>query len=337
MSESGSDGSIVIVQSGFLGDAVLASGMLRTLAARRPGTRVGIVVRAEFAGLFAGHPAVARVHPFRKRDRSGTADLTAELAAGNYGTALTPHRSFRSSWILRRAGVPRRVGFRQSDAPWLLTDKVEYDILAHETDRNAALLGRIGVESGADERRTWLLPDPEAVERMSRRFGGDAPLYVIAPGSVWPTKQWRVEGYAGTARRLRESGARVVLTGSPGERGLCERIASLAEVPERDMAAGDLPLVDLVALLSIAERVITNDSAPLHIAESVGTPVTAVFGPTVPEFGFGPVGERSAVVETTGLSCRPCGIHGARSCPIGTHRCMNEISVEQLLATLGIS
>ena len=87
---------------------------------------------------------------------------------------------------------------------------------------------------------------------------------------------------------LREEGCRVVLAGSGGERKLCEQIAEMAGLSTWSMLCGVLTLAELVALISMAERVVTNDSAPLHIAESLGTPVTSIFGPTVPEFGFGP-------------------------------------------------
>jgi heptosyltransferase-2 len=127
----------------------------------------------------------------------------------------------------------------------------------------------------------------------------------------------------------------VLLIGAPDERRDCDAIADAAGLPSTENLAGELSLGDLLALISIASRVISNDSAPLHLAESVGTPVTAIFGPTVPELGFGPIGERSGVVQIDGLACRPCRIHGSDRCPIGTHECMTRITTDVLLAALG--
>jgi heptosyltransferase-2 len=79
---------------------------------------------------------------------------------------------------------------------------------------------------------------------------------------------------------------------------------------------------------------VTNDSAPLHLATAVGTPVVAVFGPTVPAFGFGPRGARDRVVEHPALACRPCSAHGPQVCPLGHHRCMQELSVESVAAAV---
>ncbi len=326
---------LLVVQSGFLGDAVLASGMVRGLAAAVPEAEIGLAVRAEFAELFHGYPGLWRLHGFDKRSREGTASLIAELRDAGYGTALLAHRSFRSAYIARRAGIPRRVGFRQSDAAWLLTDKVEYIIAAHETDRNASLLERIGIKVAAGNRRARLFPDAEELAAIQERCGGMGEIVVMAPGSVWPTKRWTTEGYADVARRLRAKGYRVLLIGSRGERDLCLAIAAQGGLAPSEVLCGDLTLRETLALITIACRVLANDSAPLHLAESVGTPVTAMFGPTVPEFGFGPVAGHSAVIELGGLPCRPCGIHGAERCPIGTHECMTGISVADVLASVG--
>ena len=318
---------IVIIQSGFLGDAVLASGMLRMVAMAHPSWEIGFLVRKEYAPLFEGHPAIFQLHGFEKKRKDGMELMTAELRDAGYNAALLPHRSARSAMLARRAGIPKRVGFRQSDAPWLLTDRVEYRIGLHETERNARLLARIGVEAPGGDRLPWLVPSADALAAMHARFNDGRPIVLIAPGSVWATKRWREDGYAGVAESLRREGKRVILIGSGGERELCERIAGKAGMGEEDIACGILSLPEVLALISMARRVVTNDSAPLHLAESVATPVTAIFGPTVPEFGFGPLRPHSSVVERRDLSCRPCGIHGGDRCPIGTHECMRDLNV----------
>ena len=328
--------NLLIVQTGFLGDAVLATGLLRAIASARPDVRVGMVVRAGFDEILRGHPALHALHALDKGSRDGMAALAEELREAAYDVALLPHRSLRSALLARRAGIRRRIGFRQSDAPWLLTERVAYLISLHETDRNATLLERAGIVGDPAERMPWLVPAPAAIDAIRERLKDDPRrLVVLAPGSVWETKRWSAEGYAAVARALREEGCRVVLAGSGGERKLCEQIAEMAGLSTWSMLCGVLTLAELVALISMAERVVTNDSAPLHIAESLGTPVTSIFGPTVPEFGFGPRAPRSAVVERGGLDCRPCRIHGSRRCPIGTHECIRSIGVEEVLATFG--
>jgi heptosyltransferase-2 len=304
--------------------------MLRALQSAGA-SAVAMVIRSDAAPLFRDHPFVSRVHAFDKRQRGATGALIEELRAARYDAAFIPHRSFRSAWIATRSGVPVRVGFRQSDAPWLLTDRVEYRITEHEVQRNARLVERIGAEVSSMD--SWLVPTREAVAEIRRRFADRAPI-VIAPGSVWPTKQWPGEGFVAVARRLQWEGRDVLLSGSPAERSLCEDIARDAGLGSDAVVAGELDLQQLLALLAIADRVITNDSAPLHLAESVGTPVTAIFGPTVPEFGFGPRHRQSRAIQTPGLLCRPCDLHGSRRCPIRTHECMKLIEPTTVLAGL---
>ena len=88
------------------------------------------------------------------------------------------------------------------------------------------------------------------------------------------------------------------------------------------------------SLLGRASVLVTNDSAPLHLATAVGTPVVAIFGPTVPAFGFGPRGFRDRVIEHPSLPCRPCSAHGPHVCPLGHHRCMRELSIDEVAAAV---
>lgn len=333
--------SALIVQTGFLGDAVLATGIVRTL--RSLGVeRIGMVVRADIVSIFQGHPSLARVHSFDKRAAGSTAAMVREIGSESYEVALIPHRSARSSLLAYRSDIKRRIGFRQAELAMLYTDRVQYSIALHELDRNASLVERMGHRVPVDVRRSWLAPNADAVARMrtlidslsthASAAGAELPI-LIAPGSVWATKRWIEERYADVALQLAESNRVVVLVGSADDREACIRIASEAGIAQSHVLAGELSLEDLVALCLAAGRVICNDSAPLHIAEAVGTPVTAVFGPTVPEFGFGPRGAQSTALGIP-LPCRPCRIHGGERCPIGTHDCMYGISSSDVMATI---
>lgn len=324
---------MLIIQTGFLGDAVLATGMLRSLHEVAPSVKTGFLVREEFADLFRGHPGIAVLHAYNKRVKGGMASVVEEVKREGYAAALIPHRSIRSALLPFRAAIKSRIGFRQSDSSLFFTKRVEYDITLREIDRNALLLQSLGIATTPAQRRGWLLPSPEILHDMRERYRGEQ-LIALAPGSVWETKRWSAENFALLAAQLQGLGYRVLLIGSPKERALCESIMEGAALAADDMLAGKLSLPQLVALCSVVHRVITNDSAPLHIAESLGTPVTALFGPTVPEFGFAPYLPESRVVERRGLPCRPCGIHGHRVCPVGTHECMVSLSVGDVLDTV---
>ena len=96
------------------------------------------------------------------------------------------------------------------------------------------------------------------------------------------------------------------------------------------MAAGELSLLPAAALMERCRLVLSNDSAAAHLGAAVGRPVVAIFGPTVPDFGFAPFGEQHLSVQKQ-MDCRPCGIHGGRRCPRKTLACMKEITADQVL------
>jgi heptosyltransferase-2 len=155
----------------------------------------------------------------------------------------------------------------------------------------------------------------------------------MAPGSVWGTKRWTQEGYAQLAARISSDGLRVVLAGSPAERPLCEAVRELAGA-RMPVLAGRTSLPELAALLHGADALVGNDSGPAHIATAVGTPVVAVFGPTVPAFGYTPFGRAVRIVELPDLDCRPCHHHGPQTCPLEHFRCMREIGPETVYGHL---
>jgi heptosyltransferase-2 len=99
-------------------------------------------------------------------------------------------------------------------------------------------------------------------------------------------------------------------------------------------ACGKLTLRESAALIGRAAVLVTNDSAPLHLATAMGTPVVALFGPTVTEFGFGPLRAGDIALGVEGLACRPCSPHGPSQCPLQHHRCMRELTVTAVIAAI---
>jgi len=316
----------LVVQTAFLGDVVLTTPLLAALAERHG--PVDVVLTPQAASLLAAHSAVREVVVFDKRGRDrglrGLWRLGRVLRRRRYGRAYLPHRSARSAALAWLAGAPVRVGFAGSSAAWSYTHRIHRPTAGHEVERLLALLEhppepappiRLGLAE-EDRRRAgaWLA-----------RQGVHPGFTVLAPGSAWGTKRWPY--YAELAARLP---GRILVVGGPDASREAERIAAVA--PGRVLsAAGALSLAESAALLEHAALVVCNDSAPLHLAAAAGVRTVAVFGPTVPAFGFGPRGAGDVTVEHPGLSCRPCSTHGPMRCPLGHHRCMVDLSVEAVL------
>jgi heptosyltransferase-2 len=320
---TGGSAAALVIQTAFLGDVVLTTPLLTSLAGRHG--PVDVVVTPAAAPLLEGHPAVREVISYDKRGRdaglSGLRRIGRELRARKYARAYLPHRSWRSAALALLARVPERTGFADSPAAITYTTRVGRAPSGHEVERLLALAGR-RAGSAPPVSLALTARDEEAAERWLAERGISPGFTAMAPGSIWGTKRWPY--YPALAAAL--DGPIVVLGGTDDAVPAGEIVAA---VPGRAWsAAGALSLRGSAALLRRARVLVTNDSAPLHLATAVGTPVVAIFGPTVPEQGFGPRGSRSLALGHAGLRCRPCSAHGPAVCPLGHHRCMRELPAE---------
>ncbi len=175
----------------------------------------------------------------------------------------------------------------------------------------------------------------EEVEHRLQRLGlGTAPaLVALAPGAAHATKRWPPLSWIDLARRLRKTGAEVVVVGGPGDAKLAQWIATDVGAGAASVA-GVLSLQETGAVIKRSAALISGDTGVMHMATGVGTPVVALFGPTVREFGFFPYKSKRAEVVEVQLSCRPCSAQGGAQCPLGHHRCMKEITTAAVLDAL---
>jgi len=321
-----------VVQTAFLGDVVLTTPLLRVLSARHG--PVDVVTTPAAAPLLETHAAVRRVIRYDKRgaDRgwAGLAALARRLAEAQYEVAYLPHRSLRSALLAFRARIPRRIGFRDG---WrsLYTESRPRPNAGHEVDRLLALAG----ERGAIRTPSiGLTPaDHAAAEGFAADAGLGDDLVALAPGSIWGTKRW--PHYPALAARLGATHA-VAVVGGEGDAGLANAVVDAVRAAGGRAASGcgRLTLRESAALIGRARLLVTNDSAPLHFAQAVGTPTVALFGPTLAAFGFGPLNPGDRVVEMGDLDCRPCSRHGPAVCPLQHHRCLRDLPVERVMTAI---
>jgi heptosyltransferase-2 len=284
--------------------------------------------------VLKGHPAVRKVIVYDKRDTHagliGFLTMRSRLRAGAYDTSYLAQGSLRSALLVWAARIPERIGFATSSGSRFYTTRVAYRDDLHHAARLLLLSRPNGREPTEEEMRPSLAPstaERDVVDQLLRSHHVDPGerLIALAPGSVWATKRWPY--YPELARALAESG-RIVIVGGPGDRALAKEI--VATVPNAVDATGELPLLASAELIGRCAVIVTNDSAPLHLASAMGTATVAIFGPTVPEFGFGPLAPVKVVLGHESLACRPCHRHGPKRCPLTHFRCMRELSVESV-------
>ena len=230
--------------------------------------------------------------------------------------------------------IPRRIGFSTSALPQLFTHVVYYEKGNHEINRNLSLLRPLGITYSGNESPTLYASqnDKDVVNAFLANQAANFPnphdsLVAVAPGSVWNTKRWPKEHFERLVRMLMDDGLSIVLIGGRDDLALCSDIRN-ALGGRVVNAAGMLTLLQSAELIQRCVVLVSNDSAPMHLAAGVGTPVVAIFGATAPQFGFAPRGANDFVVEMHGLSCRPCAIHGGEKCPIKTFVCMKDLKPE---------
>lgn len=324
---------ILVIQTAFLGDAVLVTSILEKLHAFYPDARIDLVVRKGNDGLFTGHPFIHTLHVWNKREGKTCAlfRLIRQLRQTRYDHIINAQRFFSTGLMTVLARGKEKIGYDKNPLSFLFTRTVEHVIGdgRHEVDRLNALVAHL-----TDGNRPWprLYPTSEAravAERLVYQYTeGQGPYVTIAPASVWFTKQWPEHKWVELIKTLPVD-MHIFLIGAPSDGPLCQRIIKAAG-RGHDLSE-ELSLLASAALMEGAAMNYVNDSAPLHIASAMNAPVTAVFCSTVPAFGFGPLRENGRVVETKEkLDCRPCGLHGYKACPKGHFRCAEGIQVKSV-------
>ena len=193
-----------------------------------------------------------------------------------------------------------------------------------------------GLEPESCDRTPYVAYHPATRTNVQRFFdeaqiAASDPVFIVCPGSVWYTKRWTTAGYSALVRSLARNYGRVVLCGGPDDVPIAQEIEDQAQVADLLNLAGQADLQTFMALIDRARVVISNDSAPLHLAVARQVPVVAIFCATTPSLGYGPYSDNAVIVEEKELFCRPCRRHGGPSCPRGTEECMQLVTAHDVL------
>ena len=319
--------NVLAVRFSSIGDVLLTTPLLRAIRRRHPASRITVLTKLGNAPLLSYNPHVSQVIGIPS-DRSVT-DIAAELRTHRYTDLLDLHDNLRSR--LLRLLVPGR---------WRTYPKhrVARAALIH-AKRNWYRDQRPTAERYFDAARDLeVTPDGKppdfflsvaAVQKAAdwlghAQLGPGRRLIALAPGAAHATKRWPLGHWQLLVRQIVKHGFDVVLVGGADDALWGKTLASGAG--ERVVnAIGHFGLQGTGALLQRSQALVSGDTGVMHMATAVGTPVVALFGPTVQPFGFFPYSSRAQVVEL-GLSCRPCSSKGGPRCPLGHHRCLVDIA-----------
>ena len=325
---------ILVIQTAFLGDAILATSLLETLHQSYPEAALDFLLRKGHEALFNGHPYLHEVTVWdKKKGRyKNLWKLLRHIRAQQYDQVITLQRFASTGFLTAFSGAKQRIGFDKNPFAFAFTHTKPHDTSqgTHEIERNFTLIEDLVQGTSQKPRLYPTLADYSAVKTYQ-----SARYLCIAPASVWFTKQYPAERWAELVDRVPLSYT-IYILGSPADIDLGEKLISLAKRKEKiTNLCGTLSFLESAALMEQAAMNYVNDSAPMHIASAMNAPVCAVYCSTVPAFGFGPLSDESYIMEIDEpLYCRPCGLHGHRACPEGHFRCAKEIRTERLVEVL---
>ena len=321
---------VLIIRLSSLGDVVLSTPVLAALKAAWPTAHLTFLTKGAFAPVLKRHPLIDEIIVFEERGWWG---WVGEIRRQKFDVVIDLHGTVRSrAWSLlsgascrvrydKRAAERRRLVWTKKDSPRLAGNVV---------DRYLEPLEALGVSAIDRVPKLFVGPEERLPDVLEKRLG-PGPFLGIAPGALHATKQWPGDRFAAAADRL-AAGRPVALFGTRGDARAAESVLKTLTSPAQSFV-GQTSVREMMMMLRRCDLLLSNDSGAAHVAAALGVPTLAVFGPTVKPFGFFPVGARTAVVEVSGLNCRPCSIHGSKKCPLGHFRCMKDVTVDQVVAS----
>lgn len=329
--------TILIIQTAFIGDTILASHFARAVKDLYPNSKIHFFLRKGNESVIQGLPTIEKTWVWDKAGgkTKNLMKLISELREIKFDMVFNLHRHFNSGLVSAMMKSPFKAGFKQNPLSMFYTRKINHQIPDprgwHEVQRNLELIPGYKISDNSKIYKPELPIQQKNVDKVSQ-FVNDN-YFVVAPASVWFTKAWSEHKYRELTSELSKMG-KVYFIGAPTDKELCDRIREGFQNTEN--LCGGLNLLDSAALMKNARRVFVNDSAPLHLASCVNAKTTAVFCSTVPAFGYTPLADDSVVVDVGNeLSCRPCGLHGYQKCPLGHFKCSEDIEIKKVLATIG--
>lgn len=317
----------LVVETAFPGDAIISLALAHELKRQVSGSKISYLVRPDAAEIIKASPHVDDVIVFDKRGKhsglAGLDQIASYLREASYTHLFLLQNSRRNLELAKRLGIPNVIGFGSAPTKGLTQSIPEGDKGGLRTSRAISLLKPVVGQVDLDTLPVLSASLPDRYQEWFER----KEVIAIAPGSAWPTKQWGYGKFRSLSLALIGEGFSVVLIGGKDD-------AQLGAFDSYDRilnAIAETSLSEAAGLIAASRLLIANDSAPLHLATATSTRSIGIFGPTVPQFGFAPPPELGSTIGLKALWCRPCTAHGSIACPIYTHTCMGEITVDHVL------
>lgn len=331
--------NIVWIQTAFIGDIILTTAAAKALAELRPEVNQYFITTPIGKSALEGLSLFEEIIPFNKKKGLSEVGAVKKIMETyqlqkSETIILQPHKSLRSSLLAISLGF-KRITYSETVLSGINSVSVSRVALLHESERIKLLLEPLGISR---EKSAKFKPFLDSYKNQIDV--GSGKVVAVAPGSVWGTKKWKIEGFLSVVNKiLNETNWSVVLIGSPSEKEdtkyIMDRLDEDLKARVKDLA-GETSLKDLLGLYPKFSALLCNDSSPIHYASAFNVPTVAIFGATKPSMGFSPLADKSAMVEDVDLKCRPCSDHGPKTCPLTHFKCMNNVEAESVYKELSV-
>lgn len=321
----------LIFRQSSLGDVILISSVIGRLRENIPDAQIDIFTKKEYAPLYQADRRINSVQYF-----TGDGDFLRKaysLRSQRYDYLMDLQQNIRSHLLsaILAPILTMRYDKRRMARNAVVRKASEKLRVNHTIEAYLETIRPFGIDTTLVPPLIQLSGDDLAkAELLLGDFEECSPIIAICPGAKHFEKKWPSEGFAEVVRQLlRHQNLGIIVITSTGE-GI---ESNLGIDNTRIFTAKDLDLPILAALLSLCDLSLTNDSGLMHLSESVGTPVLAIFGPTNPRLGFAPSLPHSRVI-CDDVVCSPCSVHGQKTCYQPEKYCFKEITPQRVMAQI---
>lgn len=320
---------ILIIQTAFIGDAILSTSLVESWASKYPNSSIDILVRKGNESLFFNNPHINEILIWDKKASkyANLFKLVKQIRSNKYDAVFNIQRFLATGILTAFSSAKIKSGYASNPLSFLFSSTTKFDASEglHETERNSKLIEAYYTSKPLGPK---LYPSKEDDDYC--QLYKEKDYICMAPTSVWFTKQWPQENWVKLIQHYKDHDIQIYLLGAPNDFDACEIILKESSSKNIVNLAGKLSFLQSASLMRDASMNFVNDSAPMHIASAMNAPTTAIYCSTLPSFGFGPLSDDARIIEyQEELDCRPCGLHGKSKCPEGHFKCSQ--TIDQLI------
>lgn len=320
----------LVIQTASIGDVILSTSIGEKLKSVDPDCQVDYLIKKGNEGIFYGNMQINEIYVWdKKKDKyKNLLAIIFQIREMKYDAVFNLQRFFSSGVVTLFSGAKKTYGFKKNPLSLFFSKsfKHEYKENWHELDRNHQLISHL---TDAQPAMPKLYPTQKEFAKMSAY---KTQAYItLTPASLWYTKQYPMEKWLEFINALPKE-LHLYFLGGPDDTLLCDQLKKESGFNNAINFAGKLSFVESAALMRDALMNYVNDSAAQHIASSMNARTTSIYCSTIADFGFGPLSEDAVIIQyEEKLKCRPCGLHGHKSCPEKHFDCALKIQTQQLL------